>query len=124
VRRDLVELTLVLPRDLREDLVEILLEHEAIAETGFATRDVDAHGLSLSFRNIAEQIRGRVHKTEFVAHLSEKDARGVISFLRDTTPTWGISYRISPIAETGEIAASLLPEPRERDDKGNKKKSG
>jgi hypothetical protein len=125
MRRDIVQLTLILPRDLREDLVEILLEHEAIAETGFATRDIDAHGLSLPFRSIGEQIRGRVHQTELTAHLSEKDARDVISILRDTTPTWGISYRISPITETGEIATSPRPDPvHEAPDPGNKEKSG
>ncbi len=106
----LVQLTLVLPRDLRDDLVEILLEHEPLAEGGFATRDVDAHGLALSFRSIAEQIRGRVRQTEVTAQLTLKDARAVITLLQETAPTWGIRYRLSPLTEAGEITAEVQPD--------------
>ena len=71
---NLVQLTLVAPRDQEEHLVAILLEHDEAALTGFTTREVSAFGSHVLFRDIAEQIRGRVRRVEFKMLLPASDA--------------------------------------------------
>jgi hypothetical protein len=93
----------VVPRILEDQLVEILLEHEATAAAGFTKRNIDAYGSKLSFREIAEQIRGRVHEAEIAVLLSNEEAHGLIEYLEQAVPNCGISYRISPVARVGVI---------------------
>ena len=53
-----VVLTLVMPVDVEDALVETLLEHPDLAP-GFTSQPVEGHGQRVSFIGTAEHVRGR-----------------------------------------------------------------
>lgn len=100
---DLVQLTVVAPRDLEEHLVEILLEHDEAASIGFTTCEISAFGSHVLFRNIAEQIRGRVRRVEFKVFLSTQEAHNLVAHLRQTVSGRGVTFHIAPVLTAGSI---------------------
>lgn len=100
---NLVQLTLVAPRDQEEHLVEILLEHDEAALTGFTTREINAFGSHVLFRDIAEQIRGRVRRVEFKMLLPASEAHDLVGHLRKTVSGRGVSFYIGPVEAAGDI---------------------
>lgn len=100
---NLVQLTLVAPQDQEEHLVEILLEHDEAAITGFTTREISAFGSHVLFRNIAEQIRGRVRRVEFKMLLSSQEAHNLVGHLRETVSGRGVSFHIAPVEAVGDV---------------------
>lgn len=100
---NLVQLTLVAPRDQEEHLVELLLEHDEAALTGFTTREINAFGSHVLFRDIAEQIRGRVRRVEFKMLLPASEAHNLVEHLRKTVPGRGVSFHIAPVEAAGDI---------------------
>lgn len=100
----LVQLTLVAPRDQEEHLVEILLEHDEAALTGFSTREISAFGSHVLFRDNAEQIRGRVRRVEFKMLLPASDAYDLVEHLRKTVSGPGISFQIAPVEAAGDVS--------------------
>lgn len=99
----IVCLTLVAPRAIEEALIEFLMGYEATAAAGFTVREVVAYGLHVPFRNIAEQISGRVREVEFAAIVPANHAQDLIEQLGQTLQGQRITYRISPVTETGVV---------------------
>lgn len=100
----LVQLTLVAPRDQEEHLVEILLEHDEAALAGFTMREISAFGSHVLFRDIAEQIRGRVRRVEFKMLLPASDAHDLVEHLRKTVSGPGINFQIAPVEAAGDVS--------------------
>lgn len=100
---ELVQLTVVAPRDLEEHLIEILLEHDEAASVGFTTREINAFGSHILFRNIAEQIRGRVRRVEFKVLLSSQEARNLVAHLRQTVSGRGVTFHVAPVLTAGSL---------------------
>jgi len=100
----IVYITLVAPRALEEKLIESLMEHEATAAAGFIAREVVAYGLHVPFRNIAEQISGRVQEVEVTALLSADSAQDLIDHLGRALQGQRITYRMSSVTTMGSIA--------------------
>ncbi|MEO5702400.1 MAG: DUF3240 family protein [Gammaproteobacteria bacterium] len=96
-------LTLVFPKALEENLVDFLLEHEALAGE-FTTSLVEGHGSHIDYQNIAERVRGRARRVQMNILLQRASAQTLINDLRGALPHTDIVYWITPISEFGSFA--------------------
>ncbi len=96
-------LTLVFPKALEENLVDLLLEHEALAGD-FTTSAVEGHGSNLDYQNIAERVRGRARRVQMNILLQHAVAQTLIDDLRNALPHSDIVYWITPVSEFGRFA--------------------
>lgn len=96
-------LTLVFPKALEENLVDILLEHAALAGD-FTTSVVEGHGSNIDYQNIAEQVRGRARRVQMNILLQRSVAQVLIDDLRNALPHTDIVYWITPVSEFGSFA--------------------
>lgn len=98
---DSVVLTLTAPRALEDKLVEALVAHEAAGAAGFTVREVHAHGRSLAFATVGEQISGRVRLLEVRLILSDAHAQAVIEELTGLLRGQNVAWQITPLAGSG-----------------------
>lgn len=96
-----VVLTLTAPRALEDKLVEALVAHEAAGAAGFTVHEVDAHGRSLAFATVGEQISGRVRLLEFRLVLSADHAQDVVEQLAALLHGQNVAWQLAPLAAAG-----------------------
>jgi len=96
-------LTLVFPKALEENVVELVLERADLAG-GFTTVEVEGHGDGAALRSIAERVRGRAHRVKMQIVLNREDAGTLLGELKGALPSTEIAYWIMPIGEFGRFA--------------------
>lgn len=96
-------LTLVFPKALEENLIDLLLSHPDLA-SGFTTLNVEGHGSGAVYRNILEQVRGRTHHVQMQIVLARSDADSLLQHMKAELPNREIIYWISPVLEFGRFA--------------------
>ena len=101
---DPVVLTLTGPRALEDKLVEALLAHEAAGAAGFTVREIHAHGRSLAFATVGEQISGRVRLLEVRLVLSADGAQDVVEQLAALLRGQNVAGQITAWAASGTFA--------------------
>lgn len=99
-----VVLTLIASRLLQDKLVEQLLDHEAAGSAGFIVREVVAYGRNVEFQTTAERISGRVRQVEIQAVLAAEAARESVRDVARTLLGQRVTWLISEVRESGEIA--------------------
>lgn len=97
----LLQLTLVAPRHLEEELVEQFLAHPDWA-AGFTLQETEGHGRGkLTPR---EQVRGRAHRISVEIVLEAEAARALLAHLKARFPKPDVAWWLTPVIEFGRLA--------------------
>ncbi|MEO6696977.1 MAG: DUF3240 family protein [Gammaproteobacteria bacterium] len=95
-------LTLVVPKALEENLLDLLLENDALA-SGFMTSAVELHGRTVAYQSTTEQVRGRAQKVKVQIIMQHADAQTLLQSIKQALPRTNIVYYITPLAEFGSF---------------------
>ena len=98
-----VVLTLVMPVDVEDALVETLLEHPDLAP-GFTSQQVEGHGQRVSFIGTAEHVRGRAAYCRVQMVVPRADADTLLALLRERFATSRVFFWIVPALASGRLA--------------------
>jgi len=94
-------LMLIVPPNLEEMLVDVLLQQAAIS--GFTTSNVSGHGSSHGEgavkMSLVEQVTGRQQRVQFMMHASLVDLQSLVADLKVRFKKTDIHYILMPIAE-------------------------
>ena len=93
--------TLNVPPSLEEAIVDCLLTLES--EQGFSSLPVSSHDHRNKGLSLAEQVTGRQRKIRFQMYLEKKGLSDLITRLKADFSGSGITYRVSPVIESGVI---------------------
>jgi hypothetical protein len=95
-------LTIVLPRALEEDAIDVMLAHPQWV-TGFTVSQTEGAGRSVQFRGTGEHVRGRSRRVQLQVVLDEGDARNLLVALQEAFPGRPIAYWLTPVVEFGRL---------------------
>ena len=95
-------LTLIAPKALEENLLDLLLEHEALAG-GFITSEVEGHGRNVTYQSMAEKVRGRAHRIEIKIIMQHADTQTLLEDIKQALPRANIVYYATPITDLGSF---------------------
>ena len=98
-----VVLTLVMPVDVEDALVETLLEHPDLAP-GFTSQPVEGHGQRVSFIGTAEHVRGRAAYCRVQLVVPHADAETLLGLLRERFATSRVFFWMVPALASGRLA--------------------
>lgn len=98
-----VVLTLVMPVDVEDALVETLLEHPDLAP-GFTSQQVEGHGQRVSFIGTAEHVRGRAAYCRVQLVVPRADADALLALLRERFATSRVFFWMVPAIASGRLA--------------------
>ena len=98
-----VVLTLVMPVDVEDALLETLLEHPDLAP-GFTSQKVEGHGQRVSFIGTAEHVRGRAAYSRVQMVVPRADADTLLALLRERFATSRVFFWIVPALAGGRLA--------------------
>ncbi|TAL87711.1 MAG: DUF3240 domain-containing protein [Rhodanobacter sp.] len=99
----LKRLTMVVPREIEESLVAVLLDIEP-ALPGFTTMAVDGHGEGFAQASVRESVRGRVDRRMLWMVLPQGDEQRVLAQLSARLPHSQIVWWIEPVEAMGRLA--------------------
>ena len=91
-------LTLIVPKALEENLLDLLLEHETLAG-GFITSEVEGHGRTITYQSTAEKVRGRAQQIKMQIIMYHPDAKILLQDIKQTLPRANILYYMTPVTE-------------------------
>ncbi|MBI3343423.1 MAG: DUF3240 family protein [Gammaproteobacteria bacterium] len=95
-------LTLIVPKALEENILDLLLEHETLAG-GFITSEVEGHGRNVTYQSMAEKVRGRAHRVEIQIIMHHADAQTLLRDIKQALPRTNIVYYMTPVTEFGSF---------------------
>ena len=98
-----VVLTLVMPVDVEDALLETLLEHPDLAP-GFTSQQVEGHGQRVSFIGTAEHVRGRAAYCRVQLVVPRADADALLALLRERFATSRVFFWMVPAIASGRLA--------------------
>lgn len=99
----LKRLTLVMPREIEDALVAILLEMQP-ALPGFTTLEVAGHGEGFAAASARESVRGRIDRRLLWMVLPEGDEQRVLAGIARQLPHSQIVWWIEPVEAMGRLA--------------------
>jgi hypothetical protein len=99
----LKRLTLLVPDDLGEALLETLLELRP-GLPGFTTLAVSGHGERFDGASVREHVRGRIERRMAWLVLPAEDVTRVLQQLRERMPHPDIVWWVEPVEDMGRIA--------------------
>lgn len=100
---NLVQLTLVAPRQLEEEVVELLLAHPEWA-AGFTLFPAEGHSNRPETLSAQERVRGRAQRVGVQIVLEAGQAQALIAHLKEHLPKRDVAYWLSPVIEFGRLA--------------------
>jgi nitrogen regulatory protein PII len=95
-------LTLIVPKALEDELLDLLLEHEALAG-GFTISEVAGHGRNIAYQNSAERVRGCAQRVKTQIIMQHADAQTLLHDIRQALPRAPIVYYLTPVVESGSF---------------------
>ncbi|HZR76388.1 DUF3240 family protein [Bradyrhizobium sp.] len=101
----LVCLTLVAARSLRQELFDYLSEQRDIT-SGFTASDIAGHGPDVRLQTSAEQVKGHADELMIRIVLQAQDAAQLLERLKATFAGTRMVYWIMPVSEFGVIDAA------------------
>ena len=101
--RSPVVLTLVMPAEVEDALIDTLLEHPDLAP-GFTSQQVEGHGQRVSFIGTAEHVRGRAAYSRVQMVVPRADADTLLALLRERFATSRVFFWIVPALAGGRLA--------------------
>jgi hypothetical protein len=99
----LVQLTLIAPMAMRDDLVAAMLAHEPTAQAGFLARQVDGYGSHADYDSVVEQVHGHTLAIEIVLTAEEACARGLLDALGEEFAGRGVVWRMAAVPAAGVL---------------------
>ncbi len=98
----LVCLTLIAARSLRQELFDYLSEQRDIT-SGFTASDIAGHGPDVRLQTSAEQVKGHADELMIRIVLQAQDAAQLLERLKATFAGTRMVYWIMPVSEFGVI---------------------
>lgn len=98
-----VVLTLVMPVDVEDALLETLLEDPALAPS-FTSQRVEGHGQRVNFIGTAEHVRGRAAYSRVQMVVPRADADTLLAILRERFATSRVFFWMVPVIASGRLA--------------------
>ena len=95
-------LTLILPRQLRDELFDFLGEQTDLVQ-GFTASDAAGHGAGLELPTPAERVKGHADQVAVWTVLPGSHAAQMIGRLRTAFSGANLVYWILPVSEIGTI---------------------
>jgi hypothetical protein len=99
---ELVCLTLITARSLRDELFDYLSEQSDLA-SGFTASDVAGHGPDVRLQTSAERVKGNADELMVRTIIQAQDAARLLERLRTAFAGSRIVYWIMPVSEFGVI---------------------
>ena len=98
----LVKLTVIVPAELENTLIESLLEMEPFIGA-FSSMHVDGHGQSFAEATTAERVSGRAARLMVMAVLSPVRAKAVVGHIKTTLRASHSAWWVEPVLECGKF---------------------
>ena len=98
-----VVLTLVMPVDVEDALLETLLDHPDLAPS-FTSQAVEGHGQRVHFIGTAEHVRGRAAYSRMQMVVPRPDADTLLTLLRERFATSRVFFWMVPAIASGRLA--------------------
>ena len=95
-------LTLILPRQLRDELFDYLSEQTDLVR-GFTASDAAGHGNGVRLQSMAERVKGHANQVIVWIVLPRNDAERLLDRVRASFTGTNLVYWILPVAEFGTI---------------------
>lgn len=95
---NLVLLTLVAPTYLKDELLEVLLEHPELA-SGFTVSQAEGHGTKLAYRTLADQVRGREDRVRIECVAESSNVPALQGLIKGKFPNCNIVCWVAPVME-------------------------
>jgi hypothetical protein len=96
-------LTLILPRQLRDELFDYLTEQTDLV-SGFTACDAAGHGAVVRLHTAAERVKGHADQVIVWTVLEGSDAERLLDRVRASFTGANLAYWILPLAGFGTIA--------------------
>ena len=97
-----VVLTLIMPVDVEDAVLETLLDHPDLAP-GFTSQPVEGHGQRVSFIGTAEHVRGRAAYCRVQLVVPRADADALLALLRERFATSRVFFWMIPAIASGRL---------------------
>lgn len=97
-----VVLTLIMPAEVEDAMVNTLLEHPELAP-GFTTDAVEGHGERIRFVGTAEEVRGRAAYCRIQHVTTQPAADALLAILRHRFANARVFYWITPALSVGRL---------------------
>lgn len=98
-----VVLTLVLPHELEESLIDTLLDHSDLVP-GFTSLQAEGHGQRVTYVDTREHVRGRASYSQIQMELTQHNADQLLTVLRQRFSTDRIFFWMVPALASGRLA--------------------
>jgi len=95
-------LTLILPRQLRDELFDYLGEQTDLVR-GFTASDAAGHGAGVRLQSMTERVKGHADQIIVWIILLRSDAERLLDRIRTSFAGTNLVYWILPVAEFGTI---------------------
>ncbi|BAM87890.1 conserved hypothetical protein [Bradyrhizobium oligotrophicum S58] len=95
-------LTLIAPRELREELFDYISEQTDLV-TGFTASDAAGHGVRVRLRSAAERVKGHADEVVVRIVLQENDSERLLERLRSAFAGTKLVYWVVPVTAFGVI---------------------
>ena len=95
-------LTLIAPRELREELFDYISEQTDLV-TGFTASDAAGHGIRVRLRSAAERVKGHADEVVVRIVLQENDSERLLERLRSAFVGTKLVYWVVPVTAFGVI---------------------
>ncbi len=95
-------LTLIVPRQLREEVFDYLIEQTDLV-SGFTASAAAGHGAEVRLQTAAERVKGHADQTAVQMILAERNAAGLLDRLRASFAGTKLVYWTMPVTEFGTI---------------------
>jgi hypothetical protein len=95
-------LTLILPRQFRDELFDYLGEQTDLVR-GFTASDAAGHGTAVRLQSMAERVKGHADQVIVWIVLPRNDAERLLDRVRASFTGTNFAYWILPVAEFGMI---------------------
>ncbi|MHB0767386.1 DUF3240 family protein [Bradyrhizobium sp. 5.13L] len=95
-------LTLIVPRQLRDEVFDYLIEQTDLL-SGFTASHGAGHGAEVRLQTAAERVKGHADQTVVQMVLAERNAAGLLDRLRASFAGTKLVYWTMPVTEFGTI---------------------
>lgn len=99
---EMVCLTLITPRSLRDELFDYFSEQRGLV-SGFTASEVAGHGPDVRLRTSAEQVKGHADELMILIILQAQDAARLLERLKTAFAGSRMVYWITPVTEFGVL---------------------
>lgn len=98
-------LTLIVPVELKDEIVDTLISHEQVS--GFSLGKIEGYSRNHSHFNISEQVEGHRAYYRFEIVIEQSQLDNVKSMLKKACTNSNIHYWLMPLLDSGSLNPSL-----------------